>query len=361
MTPAFAFDASHARQRADQLGLPLLIDAYGPQAALPEPAPAVLAKGFAAPLLDLGLLAATGPEAVKFLHTQLTNDVEQLLPGSAQWFGFCNAKGRLQASFLGWRADTADAPRVCLAVSLPLAETLRKRLAMFVMRSKLKLTDDSAGHCCFGLAGEAARAVVAALAGAAPEPHQVVSGDGISAVGLPAVLTALAGVEAPMPRWQLWVAQDRASAVWAQLQSQLAPAPGALWRWLEVRAGVARIVPGTWERFVPQMVNFELVGGVNFKKGCYPGQEVVARSQYLGKLKRRMFLGAIAGPAPQPGADVFASGSADPCGQVVLAAPAPEGGAELLFESQTAAVQAGQLMIEGIPIRLLSLPYALPA
>jgi folate-binding protein YgfZ len=122
------------------------------------------------------------------------------------------------------------------------------------------------------------------------------------------------------------------------------------------------VVPGTWEHFVPQMVNLELVGGVNFKKGCYPGQEVVARSQYLGKLKRRMHLGRVAGEAPAPGADVSTPDGHEPCGEVVLAAADPVlGGALLLFESQTAAVQAGTLRVGGQPITVLPLPYALPA
>ena len=125
-------------------------------------------------------------------------------------------------------------------------------------------------------------------------------------------------------------------------------------------SGVPRVLPATWEAFVPQMVNLEVVGGVSFRKGCYPGQEVVARSQYLGKLKRRMALGYVDGPAPPPGADVLASDRVEPCGQVVLAAPAPSGGAHLLFECQTAAVEAGGLAVGGVPIAVGPLPYVLP-
>ena len=146
---AFPYDEAMAREHASSLGVPVRFDEYGPQADLPALA-GDPAAGRAGPLLDLGLLSATGEDAVKFLHAQLTNDVEHLEPGSAQWFGYCSAKGRLQGSFLGWRADTETAARVCLTVSLPLAETLCRRLSMFVLRAKLKITDDSAGKLCFG-------------------------------------------------------------------------------------------------------------------------------------------------------------------------------------------------------------------
>ncbi len=356
---AFPYDEALARERARTLGVPLQIDEYGPQADLPAPS-GDPATGRVGPLLDFGLLSASGEDAVKFLHAQLTNDVEHLEPGTAQWFGYCSAKGRLQGSFLGWRADTETAPRVRLAVSLPLAETLRRRLSMFVLRAKLKVTDDSAGQVCFGLSGEPARAVLAGLFGSAPGPYQVIQAGGSTAIGLPAAPIGTPIAPADLPRWLLWADAAEAPALWTNLSAQLTATPGSFWRWLEVRSGIARIVPGTWELFVPQMVNFELVGGVNFKKGCYPGQEVVARSQYLGKLKRRMFLGALDGAAPPPGSDVNASGAGEPCGQVVLAAPAPGGNTELLFESQTAAAQAGGLTVSGLPLDQHPLPYPIP-
>jgi folate-binding protein YgfZ len=124
---------------------------------------------------------------------------------------------------------------------------------------------------------------------------------------------------------------------------------------------VPRVVAGTSELFVPQMVNFESVDGVNFRKGCYPGQEVVARSQYLGKLKRRMFAGHGDGVPPEPGADVVPAAGGEPCGQVVLAAPDGAGGFDLLFESQTAAVEAGPVAVGGATLALRALPYALKA
>ncbi len=137
---------------------------------------------------------------------------------------------------------------------------------------------------------------------------------------------------APTPRWLLVVPAERAQAAWQAVTAVAEPIGTADWRRTEVLAGVPRIVPGTYEQFVPQMLNFESVDGVSFRKGCYPGQEIVARSQYLGKLKRRMFVGHGEGPEPAPGSDVTPADGGEPCGQVVIAAPDPAGGFDLLFE-----------------------------
>ena len=360
--PAFGFDREPLQALADALGVSLIDDPAGPLAAHPLPGPAPWPQGLVVPVFDLGLLRASGPEALRFLHSQLTNDIEKLAPGSAQWSGYCTAKGRLQASFLGWRADTPEAPAVELALTLPLAPVLRRRLSMFVLRAKLKITDESNDRAFFGLTGEAAGRWLASRIGKAPTEGEVLLSADLTAIGLPAVSLEPCGLNVALPRWLLSCTRDQAAALWTAACEALPAGPGAIWRWLEVLSAVPRVVPGTWEHFVPQMVNLELVGGVNFKKGCYPGQEVVARSQYLGKLKRRMHLGRVSGEPPAPGTDVSAPGGHEPCGEVVLAAADPVlGGALLLFESQTAAVQAGPIEVGGRPITLLPLPYSLPA
>ena len=264
------------------------------------------------------------------------------------------AFGTLPATCLGGKGV------VLAETGAELVNLLRKEKLVLVMRAKLKITDDSSGQVCFGLSGESARAVLVECLGSAPEPYQVVQAGDATLIGLPPVQIATPAGPTSLPRWHLWADADGALALWATLGARLIATPASFWRWLEVRSGIARIVPGTWELFVPQMVNFELVGGVNFKKGCYPGQEVVARSQYLGKLKRRMFLGAVHGATPQPGSDVIPGTAGEPCGQVVLAAPAPDGTVELLFESQTAAAQAGGLTVAGAPLNQQSLPYTIP-
>lgn len=359
VAPTFALDEGALAALAETLGCRLSPDPHGPQADLPRAGLDTLVRGSVSPLFEWGCLRVTGRDALNFLHNQLTNDVEHLPAGQALPFGFCSAKGRLQASLLGWRADTDDAPGMRLALSRGLAAHLRQRLSMFVLRAKAKVEDEAAQSIAFGLTGAGIAAALEGWVEAPAQAGQVVVAPGITAIALPSV--RVGGNVDPIPRAMLWVDAAQAPGLWSRLSTALTPAAPAGWRWLEVLSGVARVVPATWEHFVPQMVNFELVGGVNFKKGCYPGQEVVARSQYLGKLKRRMYLGQIDVAPPAPSTDVIGRLGAEPCGEVVLSAPAPEGGGTLLFESQSAAVAEGGLSVAGQPIRLLDLPYPLPA
>lgn len=326
-------------------------DAWGLQACLPPLDEARLAEGFVAPLPDLGLLAVHGAESLRFLHSQLTNDVEHLGEAEARWYGYCTAKGRLLATFLGWR----DGDGAALASTRALAEPLRKRLAMFVLRAKARVVDASEEVLLFGLGGAAARAGLSALGLEAPAPMAVTRAGALTLIGLAAVPVAQRNCQ----RWLLAVPAGQAGEIWRALATALAPAPSAAWRWTEVLGGVPRIVPGSSELFVPQMLNLDLSGGVSFTKGCYPGQEVVARTHYLGKQRRRTFLGWLDAAVPEPGADLL-DASGKPAGRVVLAAPAPAGGAALLFEAQFAAVAAGTRSPDGLPITLGDLPYPVP-
>jgi folate-binding protein YgfZ len=349
--PPPSWNAEAVERLARAVGGTVRADAWGP--ALAVGADALPAGAFVAPLSDLGLLAVTGDEAAKFLHAQLTNDVEHLAPGESRWGGWCTAKGRLLSTLRYWR----DPATILLTVSRPLAAPQARRLSMFVLRTRAKVADASDAHALFGLCGAPAAAAAAAAFGlAVPGPDASASSAGAHLVGLPPLSAAV-----PRPRWLLAVPADAADAAWTAVSAAAAPVSGAAWRRTEVLAGIPRIVPGTAELFVPQMLNFESVDGVNFRKGCYPGQEVVARSQYLGKLKRRMFLGHGDGLPPEPGADVLPAGGGEPCGQVVLAAPDGAGGFDALFESQVAAVEAGQVRAADRPLALVALPYVLKA
>ncbi len=328
-------------------------DPYGVQARFSPSTPERLADGFVSPLPDIGLLGVTGDEAGKFLHTQLTNDVEHLSPGEARWYGYCSPKGRLLSTFVGWRDDQG----ISLALSRTLAEVMRKRLSMFVLRTKAKVLDQSANTAFFGLGGSAAPAALESLGIVPPAPMATAAAGSLTCVGLPAVTLAARDC----PRWLLSAPVEHCGSVWTGLRAGLAQASSTFWRWTEIQAGIPRLVPGTSEQFVPQMLNFELVGGVSFKKGCYPGQEVVARSQYLGKLKRRMFVAHLDGPEPAPGSDVLPSHGDSPCGQIVMAAPAPQGGTDLLFESQIAALEEGPPRAGDSILVLSELPYPFPA
>jgi folate-binding protein YgfZ len=289
----------------------------------------------------LGLIRVTGPDAIAFLQGQLTQDVAGCPIGQARWSGYCSAKGRLLATARLWRDDA----QVGLIVSAELAAPIAKRLSMFVLRAKVRVEDCSGSHRILGVLGPAAMTAARQwLLDASPRdpitpeaPVATAAGtempsasDGVLAtargvlVGLPATPVDSIGqsLAGGLARALLVVANDQISALPEAWRAGAASATchGA-WALAEVLSAIPRVVAATSEAFVPQMVNFESVGGVSFSKGCYPGQEVVARSQYLGKLKRRMALGRGVGLPPAPGTDVWAQGQAEPCGQVVLSAP----------------------------------------
>lgn len=311
----------------------------------PLDAPALRALDGATPLADWGVIRASGEEAGTFLHGQLTQDVQRLGPVTARLAGYCSPKGRLLATFVVWRDAAGDLLLACSADVLP---AVLKRLSMFVLRAKCKLSDASGTVPLVGVAGPSA---LATLGPAVPsQAWQVAVIGDATAVRLPdAVVDG-----ASLPR--LLVA---------------GPAPAGLpvldssaWRWLEAMSGVPRIMAATVEQFVPQMVNLELVGGVNFQKGCYPGQEIVARSQYRGTLKRRAAL--VRSHAPlAPGQEVFHDADpGQPAGMVVNAGSVA-GHHAALVELKLAAWEGGRLTAgpaeAGIELRRLSLPYPLPS
>lgn len=350
------FDPATPEALAEFLGARPGVDECGPQACYDASGEADWATGSVSPLLDLGLLCVEGADAASFLHNQLTNDVQHLGDTQARWFGYCSPKGRLLSNFLGWRSGEGFA----FTVARGLAEPMRKRLSMYVLRAKAKVRDASAEQILLGLIGERVPAALERLGMPAPEPMAVArDAMPMTVIGL-APVAARGETAPPVPRWMLCVPPDRLAEVWGELRATLAPVSSTVWRRTEILSGVARIVPPTSEHFVPQMVNFELVGGVDFKKGCYPGQEVVARSQYLGKLKRRTFLAHLDGAPPAAGTDVTLRGRTEPVGEVVLAAPEAGGGAVLLFEARTDTLAGEAPTVEGHALRLGRLPYAIP-
>jgi tRNA-modifying protein YgfZ len=291
-----------------------------------------------APLPHLGVIRAQGEDAAKFLHGQLTQDFALLGMDTARLAAFCNAKGRMLASFVAFKRAADEILLVCSRDVLP--ATL-KRLSMFVLRSKAKLTDASAEFTLAGLAGDALQA-------AGP--------------GAPWSRTEFAGGDLV----RLYPADGQPRALWVAPAGTPVP-PGAaldpsLWQWGEVRSGIATITQPVAEAFVPQMLNYESVGGVNFKKGCYPGQEVVARSQFRGTLKRRAFVVHADGELA-PGQEVFqAADPEQPAGLVTEAARAPEGGWDAIVSLQLSAAEAGDLhagSATGPSLQLLPLPYPL--
>lgn len=318
--------------------------------------PDELGGGFVATVTDQGLIAVAGDEAAKFLHAQLTNDVEHLGTAEARFAGFCTPKGRLQASFLMWR----DLDTVYLQLPRAIQSPLQKRLSMFVLRSKAKLRDatlEAPFETVLALGG--ARATQA-LAGIVPTLPAAPMGKTDGPFGTVLRLGDAFGA----PRY-LWLASsDVAGAALAALAPTLALGGNAAARLAAIHAGEPQVGAATQEQFVPQMVNLELLGGVNFKKGCYPGQEIVARTKYLGKIKRRTALARVANAAARAGDEVFSALDPDqPCGMVVNAAPNGMDGADLLVEIKLAALD-NQVFLgsaTGAPLEFLPLPYSLDA
>ena len=277
-----------------------------------------------ADLSDNALLDLTGDDAAAFLHGQLTNDVESLPVGAAQWSGWCSAKGRLLATFLLLRREDG----FFLMLPAEIAAAIAKRLSMFVLRSKVKIEDASARRVRLALAGKSAGVIVARHWGFTPDPMRSVEKDGATCIALDG------------ERFVVLVASEAAPALWEKLALHATPAGADAWALSLIDAGVPVIVAATQEAFVPQMANFELVGGVNFKKGCYPGQEIVARTQYRGILKRRMARAHLAGDArPLPGQGVYSAAFGEQsAGTIAAVAPAPGGGFDLLVVSQLEAL-----------------------
>ncbi len=298
---------------------------------------------------ELGVIAVRGADAVTFLHAQLTNDIAHLAPGHLQLAGYCSAKGRLLAVFDCWRAGDA----IYLQLPKEILPAIQKRLSMFVLRSKAKLEDASAEQTCLALMGPGAAAALAASEIAPPDA-------GVAHALGGGIVARLRDTPNVPERFLVIGPKAEVAAARARLGSVDAMDPAAWW-WSQIDAGSATVFAATQEKFVPQMINLEVLGGVNFKKGCYPGQEVVARSQYLGKLRRRMAIAHIDGDT-RAGADIFAQGTTEAVGTVVMAATAPQGGMDLLFEAPVDRT-AGAVLLANAPnghrLDVRALPYTL--
>lgn len=290
-----------------------------------------------------GVISFIGEDSQTFLQGQTTNDV-RLATDRAQYNSLCTPKGRMLASFLLWRDDEG------YSMQLPatLQAGIQKRLTMYILRSKVKARDASDETMRLGVAGAGAEALLQAIIGALPpEVMGVIRHDKGMIIRLGAM------------RFEIVVAPAQAPALWDDLNKVATPVGSACWEWLEIHAGIPTILPQTQEQFTPQMANFEAIGGVSFNKGCYTGQEIVARTQYLGKVKRRLCLAHLdSDNAPQPGDELF--GSEPTAGMVVNTQAAPNGGYDLLAVIPTASAETGTVHFktpEGPALYFLPLPY----
>ena len=300
-------------------------------------------------LADRGLIRFAGADAQSFLHNQLSCDVNSLQPGQAQYGSYNTPKGRMLASFLLWRGG-AD---YYMQLPRTLAEPIRKRLSMYILRSKVKATDVSSEYVVFGLAGAAAAAALKPwFQNLPPAPLTLTTAQDMSLLRL------------ATDRFEIVVAANRAAEIQDALGKSATLVASAVWDSLDIRAGIPYITPATQEQFVPQMANLDLIGGVSFSKGCYPGQEIVARMHNLGRLKQRMYLAnVVADEAPLPGDKLFSSDFGEQaCGMIVNSAPSPDGGHDVLAVIQIESANRGVVHSKspsGAPLRFLELPYKL--
>lgn len=302
-------------------------------------------SAFFCPLSHEGVLAVRGSDAAKFLQGQLTCNLNYLSDTQASLGARCTQKGRMQSSF----RILLQGDGVLLAMATELLEPQLADLKKYAVFSKSKLTDESTAWVRFGVAnGDQALASLGLELAA--ETDNV------------ARTEHLIAIRVSPARAELWVPAEHADSVRSQLAAQLTQAELNDWLLGQIRAGIGQVMPQTRELFIPQMLNLQAVGGVSFKKGCYTGQEIVARMQYLGKLKRRLYrLSLNAAELPEPGTSLFSPSHNSAIGEVVIAAKADQV-IELLAVLQAEAADSGDVHIgtlEGPNLQLLDLPYTL--
>jgi folate-binding protein YgfZ len=299
-----------------------------------------------ADLSQVGTLRVSGEDAQSFLQNLLSNDIREVSSSQAQFSSFNSAKGRMLANFLISR----EGEDYLLQLPASLTEAMRKKLSMYVLRAKVKITDISENLIVLGLSGT--------------DSQKILNNQGIilpeSTLGKSQTPTGSL-IKFSETRFQLNVNPEQAESLWLSLSAQATPAGNACWDWLNIRAGLPVILPETQEQFVPQMANFDLIGGINFKKGCYPGQEIVARMHYLGKLKRRMYLAHLDSTA-KAGDELYGTDPAgQSCGMIANAAAAPGGGFDVLAVIQTESYEANAVHLSsGAALHFEALPYPLP-
>ena len=272
-----------------------------------------------------------------------------LQPLHATYGSYNTPKGRMLANFLLWRAGA----EFFMQLPRELCEPMRKRLSMYILRSKVQAVEVSDAYALFGLTGSTIAAVLKAAS--LPQPEQSML---LTDTNGARVLTLDAN------RCEVILPTEQALSIEALLKKQANSAEEAIWDRATILAGIPVITLATQEEFVPQMANLDLIGGVSFSKGCYPGQEIVARMHYLGKLKQRMALAHTAASA-KAGDRLYSTELGDQAaGMVVNAAPAPEGGFDLLAVIQTSSFAANGLHLaspDGPALKLLPMPYPLEA
>lgn len=294
------------------------------------------------------LVRFSGEDTQQFLSNLLSSDVRKLQPGECQYSTFSTPKGRMLASLIIVRT-----PVDYLALMpAEIADAMQRKLSMYILRSKVKASAQSTEEILLGIAG--------------PDALQILNDDfGASTTGAmqAVVLGDSLMINLDQQCWIILASSAKAAEIFDSLRKRSFVAVGRdAWDWRWIQRGFAWVYSETQEQYVAQMANMECIGAVSFTKGCYPGQEIVARTQYLGKLKRRMSLVHIDADiaSAKRGTPLYSSelpGQA--IGMIADAATAPDGGVDALAVVQSSCWEHGVTLGSetGPQLRVKSLPY----
>jgi tRNA-modifying protein YgfZ len=309
-------------------------------------------------LSHLGLLEISGADAVTFLQGQVTNDVKLLAGTNAHYSAYCNPKGRMLALFLAFaHHNNSLGDYIYLQLNRELLEPIIKRLKMYVMRSKVDIKDVSGSIVKFGINGPEAPSIlgcslakITSISNLPSEDYELATLENATVLKLPSTNGA---------RFEIFTDATSAPLIWNALKKDCQIVEKPHWDWLEIQAGIPDIELKTQEQFVPQMLNLDILNGINFKKGCYTGQEIVARTHYLGSVKRRTYLAEMTSETPPNAGDKVLDATQNEVGQIVRVAPNLQDNFDALIEIRIDAKEAGNLTCLDSAITFKSLPYAL--
>lgn len=319
-------------------------------------------------LNHLGLLEISGTDAVAFLQGQVTNDVT-LLAGQdnishAHYSAYCNPKGRVLALFLAFAHHNNQlGHHLHLQFNRTLLEPIMKRLKMYVMRSKVEIKDVSEDIIKIGINGPEALSILETLFNKAPlfnklptQDYELVSLDNATILKLPSISNHT--------RFEIFTDAENAPLIWNALKTVCQLVGKPCWDWLEIQCGIPDVDLKTLEQFVPQMLNLDILGAINFKKGCYTGQEIVARTHYLGSVKRRTYLAEISSETPPNAGDKVLDttkneAGGNEVGQIVRVAKNLENGFDALIEMRIDAQVSGRVFWNDVLVNVKTLPYSL--
>jgi tRNA-modifying protein YgfZ len=304
-------------------------------------------------LSHLGLLTLTGNDAVSFLQGQVTNDVKALDGHIAHFSAYCTPKGRMLALFLAF----AHNQKLYLQFNQSLLPAVMKRLKMYVLRAKVEITDASKQMIRFGIHGPDALTILQKQFSNIPSQNFATSPieQDENPIGLIIKLPSIDGHQ----RFEVIIDETYAYNTFNILKDACELVGKPCWDWLDIQAGIPDVTEQTQEQFVPQMLNLDILNGINFKKGCYTGQEIVARTHYLGTVKRRTYKASIQSETQPNAGDKITDNQQNEVGQIVKVTQSPELGFDALIEMRIEAKEANNAYWQQCPIVFGSLPYSL--